>query len=74
MVYSDVVKNNWHKILPKKEKYTISDVKKVWIHGFISGHIFTDSESKFIVICTAIVHHATCSKNVYGHENEYTIL
>ena len=70
MVYSDVIKKGQHKILPAKKFYTMADVKKVWLDGFLDGISFTDSEAKFIVICTAIFHNAKCSKALYTQQKE----
>jgi hypothetical protein len=65
MVYSDVISNNWHKILPKKAKYTKKDVNKVLQYSlFNMQQTFKVKEAKFIVICTAIFHDAECSKYV----------
>lgn len=49
MVYSDVVKNNL--ILPKREKYTIRDFKKLVNAGY------TQLQARFIVICSCIYHY-----------------
>lgn len=49
MVYSDIVNNNL--ILPKKEKYTMRDFKKL----VNSGH--TQLQARFIVICSSIYYH-----------------
>ncbi len=70
MVYSDVIRNNFHKILNKKNKYTIRDVNTIFLESFFdkslnNGNTFTLSQAKFIVICTAIFYNIPCSKKVY---------
>ena len=66
MTYADVLKNNWHKILPKKKKYTKRDLDKVWIESFfdknLAGKTFSENEARFITVCTAIYHNAEHSK------------
>lgn len=53
MTYSDVIKKNL--ILPQKNKYTISDFKKLVKTGY------TQLEARFILICTDIF---------YNYENK----
>lgn len=53
MVYSDVVKNGL--ILPRKEKYTKSDYKKLVKTGYLA------KEARFICICSAIYHNSIYS-------------
>lgn len=69
MVYSDVIKNNLHLILPKKNKYTKRDVDKIIIKSLFnktlnSGNTFTEKQAKFIVKCIAIYHNTDYSKYV----------
>lgn len=60
MVYTDVIKQDLHLLLPKKKKYTFRDLKKV----LRSDSNLSLSESRFIVICTAIFHDVEYSKTV----------
>jgi len=67
MVYSDVIKNNWHLLLPKKEKYTRIDSNKVWLSSLFdnklnNGNAFSENQARFITVCTAIFHNAKYSK------------
>ena len=75
MVYSDVIKNNYHKLLPVKLKYTMRDVDKVLMESFFNSNLnhgvtFTIQESKFIVKCTSIFNNTECSKAVYKNNNK----
>ena len=69
MVYSDVIKNKYHALLPYKEKYTKRDINKIIELSFFdsslnNGQIFDYRTARFIVLCTAIFHNAKTSKNV----------
>jgi hypothetical protein len=66
MVYSDVIKNNLHLLLPKKAKYTKRDVDAIAIESFFdsklnAGNTFSEKQAIFIVKCIAIFHNAECS-------------
>jgi hypothetical protein len=74
-----VIHNEWHKILPKKAKYTKKDVDKVLQYSlFNMQQTFKVKEAKFIVICTAIFHNgiesADCSKYVMKNNPAEEIL
>ena len=58
MVYSDVIKNDWHLLLPKKNKYTKADYKKLLktLKELESKQVF------FIVKCIAAYHDTQTSK------------
>lgn len=58
MVYSDVIKNNWHLLLPKKNKYTKKDYKKL----LTKQNQFEPKEVFFIVRCISIFHDTECSR------------
>jgi hypothetical protein len=78
MVYGEVLKNEWHMILPKKAKYTKRDIDRVYMESLLdstlnSGHTFTEQQARFIVICTAIFHDAEYSKAVARQTEEYII-
>ena len=62
MVYSEVVKNGW--ILPRKEKYTMRDVRKVAKEMNI-----TESQARFIVVCSGIYHDADYSKYIGSYHS-----
>jgi hypothetical protein len=67
MIYSDVINNNWHTILPKKAKYTKADIDRVMVHSLFkpfNGRTLSEREARFIVLCTAIYHDADWSKFV----------
>jgi len=64
MIYSDVIKNNWHLLLPKKKKYTKTDIKKILKKINVSEQI-----ARFIVLCTAIYYDTTCSIYIYNYNN-----
>jgi len=64
MVYGDVINNGWHKILPKKAKYTIKDVDKVYTQLFMDGKHVSEKECFFIVKCTAAYYDASTSKTL----------
>lgn len=55
-VYSDVVSNNL--ILPKKEKYTITDFKKLVNDGW------DQLSARFIVSCSAGYYNAEISRKI----------
>lgn len=57
MVYSDVIKNNYHLILPKRNKYT----KRDWLY-LLKESRSPPSECFFVVKCTAIYHDSQWSK------------
>ena len=69
MIYNDVISRGWHLILPKKQKYTARDVKKIIeisssnpkLNG---GRPFDWKPARFITICTAIFHDAEYSKRL----------
>ena len=60
MVYSDVIKSGI--VLPKKNKYTITDYKKLRE----TGH--SVKNARFICICSAIFHDANYSKSIANLE------
>ncbi len=65
MLYSDVINNGWHKILPKKDKYTKKDMDSVWIASFMdptlnNGKTFDVETARWIVFCTAVYYNASC--------------
>ena len=69
MVYNDVINNNWHKILPKKSKYTKRDSDKIILVSLFNsklnnGKTFTENEARFITVCTAIFHDAEHSRTL----------
>ena len=65
MIYSTVISNNWHKILPYKEKYTKKDMDKIMEYSlFNMDKTFSSMEARFIVICTAIFHNTDYSKYI----------
>lgn len=69
MGYKDVIEKGWHKILPKKEKYTMKDVDKVLLRSLFDnkindGKTFTLEEAGFIVMCTAIFHGTDYSQTI----------
>jgi len=69
MIYSDVISNNWHTILPKKSKYTKRDIDKVLIESLFdsklnAGNTFSKKQARFIVVCTSIFYDAEYSKTV----------
>ena len=73
MVYSDVIGNGWHKILPIKAKYTKKDVDKILNYSLLNmERTFSIKEAKFVVQCTAIYYNgiekAECSKYVTRHD------
>ena len=56
MNYSDVINQELHKILPKREKYTKRDIGAVIHHSLFNpykGRTFTEREAVFIVKATA---------------------
>jgi len=66
MVYSEVIKNKYHELLPKKNKYTMSDINKIIQLSFFNsnlnnGQIFDYRTARFIVLCTAIYHNTKTS-------------
>jgi hypothetical protein len=69
MVYSDVINNKWHEILPKKSKYTKRDVDKVYIDLFLNGKQPNEKECIFITLCTAIYHNAECSDYINNYHS-----
>ncbi len=69
MIYSDVINNNWHNLLPKKKKYTKRDLDKLYIESLFdktlnNGNTFTENQARFIIVCTAIYHDAEYSKTL----------
>jgi hypothetical protein len=58
MVYSEVIEKKLHELLPKKQKYTISDFKKI---QKLKPELSL-SEARFVVICTSIFHDAEYSR------------
>jgi hypothetical protein len=75
MVYSDVIKNKWHLILSKKDKYTKRDVDKVWIESFMNKEInngitFTEQECVFIALCTAVFHDSNYSMYIGNYHSK----
>jgi len=69
MVYSDVIKNKYHELLPRKEKYTRRDINKIielsfFDSGLNGGQIFDYRTARFIVLCAAIFYNTKTSKNV----------
>lgn len=74
MIYSDVINNNWHLLLPKKEKYTKRDIDKVFLESFFDGKLnngstFSEKQARFIVMCTAIFHDAETSDYVTNYNS-----
>lgn len=68
MVYSDVVKNNLHKILKKKNKYTKTDVNTLINKGY------SFKNAIFIVKCTAIYYKVNWSKWVGKSRDDVSIM
>ncbi len=66
MIYSDVIDNNLHLIVKKKNKYTMHDVNKVYENLFLEGKNYSVKQCKFIIVCTAIFHDATYSKSFWN--------
>jgi len=66
MLYSEVIDNNWHKILPKKNKYTLRDIKK------IKKELpkLTDKQACFVVVCTAAFYDVDRSKTVNTYNSK----
>lgn len=65
MNYSDVINNNL--IQPKKDLYTLTDVKHVQTKSLfkpVNGHTLTMGEAVFIIKCSAIYHETEYSKPV----------
>lgn len=52
MVYSEVINNGWHLLLPKKSKYTKED----YLTLLNNAKQFSPKDAFFIVKCTAIFH------------------
>jgi len=65
MVYSEVIKNNWHLLLPKKAKYTKADYKKL----LKEYSEFTYNQAFFIVKCIAVFHDADFSRFFHSIDN-----
>lgn len=57
MIYSDIIKQGL--ILPKKQKYTKQDCKKLLQQGF------SIKQAKFIVICSSIFYGTEASNFCY---------
>ena len=73
MTYKDVINNNYHLLLSKKEKYTKEDINNIYINFFLSGKQMDYQKCRFIVLCTAIFHDAAYSKyiaNYHSQKNE----
>ncbi len=69
-IYKDVIDNDLHLILPKKEKYTKRDMDKLEIERLFNTKLqrvegFTRNKARFIVLCTAIFHNAEASRTLY---------
>jgi len=69
MLYSDVINNGWHKILPKKDKYTKKDMNRVWVASLMdpslnNGKTFDAKTARWIVICTAAFYDANVSRYI----------
>jgi hypothetical protein len=60
MIYSNVIENKLHELLPKKKKYNITDFKKI---RKLKPELSL-SEARFVVICTSIFHDAEYSKKI----------
>ena len=53
MLYSDVI--NSKLILPRKDKYTLADVKSVLVESLFRGpRTLNEDEAKFVVRCSAV--------------------
>lgn len=65
MVYSEVIKNNWHLLLPKKKRYTKADVKNV----MKKDNTLSEKIARFIVVCTAIFHDAEYSNWIANYNS-----
>lgn len=72
MLYSDIVKNGM--ILPRKEKYTLKDVKDLIIDSLFNktGGTLTEKEALFIVKCSA-VYHGTDWSNTLRKRKKLTV-
>ncbi len=69
MTYTEVLNNNWHKLLPEKKKYTKRDMDDVLIKSLLNnkingGKTFTYNQARFITICTAIFYNVPYSKSL----------
>ena len=70
MKYSEVVNRGW--VLPKKEKYTMSDVDSVIsdsLFGKYGSGTLTEPKAKCIVRCSATYHDTDCSKEVWKNRD-----
>jgi hypothetical protein len=79
MVYSEVIKNNYHKILPEKKKYTQWDLNKVLTESFFNsnlnnGRTFSLTEARFIVLCTALFYDVEVSQTIYNFNSNKKII
>ena len=68
MIYSNVIKNNLHKILKKKNKYTKKDVNILINKGY------NFKNAIFIVKCTAIFNKADWSNWVGKSRDDVSIM
>ena len=64
MVYSDVTKNNWHLLLPKKEKYNKNDIKKILKLIKVDEKI-----ARFIVLCTSVFYDSECTDYINNYNS-----
>jgi hypothetical protein len=69
MIYSDVINNNWHLILPKKDRYTKKDIDAVMTESFLNinlnnGKMFDEKTARWIVVCTAAFYDTSFSRYV----------
>ena len=71
-VYSDIVNSGL--ILPKKQKYTMRDVKGVITASLfrpVDGKTLSQHEAIFIVKCSAVYHGTDYANSLIGYDSNF---